>query len=159
MMNQKLLFITVMASAILMASFTLYAAEIGSRQGARIYGQYCTPCHGKKGQGDGTRARSEQLDPRPRVHANGVYMNRIPDMRLFRIIKFGGESMGFSHIMPSWKHILKDEDIIKVISHIRSLASPPYLLGRTGGGVGCACRLPRPEDEKGPIGHKKAEPE
>lgn len=96
------------------------------KNGDKIYRQYCVPCHGQLGAGDGDRFKNEKLDPQPRVHADGTFMNRLPDMRLFMIIKFGGRSMNFSHIMPQWQHILSDEDIIDVISHIRSLAYPLY---------------------------------
>jgi len=122
-------------------------ASESNAKGAKIYRQYCISCHGPEGQGDGDRAKNEQLDPRPRVHANGDYMNMIPSMRFFRVIKFGGKSIGFSHIMPQWQHILSDEDIINVIGHIRSLAKPPFKEGMVRG-----CRIPVPENErKGPI--------
>lgn len=117
------------------------------KNGARIYNQYCVSCHGSTGQGDGDRAKNEQLDPRPRVHANGDYMNMIPSMRFFRVIKFGGKSIGFSQIMPQWQHILSDEDIIDVIGHIRSLADPPFEQGMIRG-----CRIPVPASERsGPV--------
>jgi cytochrome c oxidase cbb3-type subunit 3 len=122
-------------------------ASESNPKGAKIYRQYCISCHGSEGQGDGDRAKNEQLDPRPRVHANGDYMNMIPSMRFFRVIKFGGKSIGFSHIMPQWQHILSDEDIINVIGHIRSLAKPPFEEGLVRG-----CRIPVPENERtGPI--------
>jgi len=116
-------------------------------KGARLYSQYCAPCHGKNGDGDGDRAKMEKLDPRPRIHSNGAYMNQIPDMRLYRIIKHGAESMNFSHIMPQWQHILSDENVVNLIAHIRSLATNPEYAARQSPG-GCACRLPRPEGEK-----------
>ena len=118
-----------------------------AKHGSRIYNQYCIACHGAEGKGNGDRAKNEQLDPRPRVHANGDYMNMIPDMRFFRVIKYGGKAMNFSHIMPQWQHILSDEDIIDVLAHIRSLADPPYEPGMVRG-----CMIPVPENERtGPL--------
>ncbi len=114
--------------------------------GKRIYNQYCISCHGSEGQGDGDRAKNEQLDPRPRVHSNGEYMNMIPDMRFFRVIKYGGKAMNFSHIMPQWQHILSDEDIVDVLAHIRSLADPPYHPSMVRG-----CGIPVPEEERTPL--------
>jgi len=123
------------------------ANAVDQKKGRRIYNQYCISCHGSEGQGDGDRAKNEQLDPRPRVHSNGDYMNMIPSMRFFRVIKFGGTSMNFSHIMPQWQHILSDEEIIDVIAHIRSLAIPAYDPQFVRG-----CRVPLPESERqGPI--------
>ncbi len=114
-------------------------------RGKRLYEQYCIPCHGLTGRGDGDRVAREHLDPRPRVHADGSYMNLLPDMRLFRVIKFGGRSMNFSKIMPQWQHILTDADIIDLIAHIRSLADPPY---QPGMAVMGGCRLPPPRDKE-----------
>lgn len=123
------------------------ANAVDQKKGRRIYNQYCISCHGSEGQGDGDRAKNEQLDPRPRVHSNGDYMNLIPSMRFFRVIKFGGKTMNFSHIMPQWQHILSDEEIIDVIAHIRSLAVPAYDPQFVQG-----CMIPVPESERqGPI--------
>ena len=118
-----------------------------AKHGSRLYNQYCIACHGTEGKGDGDRAKNEQLDPRPRVHANGTYMNMIPDMRFFRVIKYGGRTINFSQIMPQWQHILSDEDIVDVIAHIRTLADPPYEPGQVRG-----CMIPVPENERtGPL--------
>ena len=123
------------------------AGAADQKNGRRIYNQYCISCHGPEGRGDGDRAKNEQLDPRPRVHANGDYMNLIPSMRFFRVIKFGGKSINFSHIMPQWQHILSDDEILDVIAHIRSLAVPAYDPKLVQG-----CMIPVPESERqGPI--------
>jgi len=101
--------------------------EANSRRGSRIYGQYCTPCHGQQGNGRGPRAGNEALQPPPRDHTNGFYMNMQTDIRLFKVIKFGGKANNLSHIMPQWKHILSDEQIFDIVAHLRSLAKdPPY---------------------------------
>jgi cytochrome c oxidase cbb3-type subunit 3 len=138
----------VIAGVVLLTfSGSVAVASERNTKGAKIYRQYCISCHGSEGQGDGDRAKNEQLDPRPRVHANGDYMNMIPGMRFFRVIKYGGKSIGFSHIMPQWQHILSDDDIVDVIGHIRSLAKPPFEEGMVRG-----CRIPVPENErKGPL--------
>ena len=136
-----------MAALFLLSTGISEARATDLKNGARIYRQYCVSCHGSEGQGDGDRAKNEQLDPRPRVHANGDYMNMIPSMRFFRVIKFGGKSIGFSHIMPQWQHILSDEDIVDVIGHIRSLADPPFEQGMVRN-----CRIPVPANERsGPL--------
>jgi len=142
-------FMLCVIAGVVLLTFSGSAAVASERntKGAKIYRQYCISCHGSEGQGDGDRAKNEQLDPRPRVHANGDYMNMIPGMRFFRVIKYGGKSIGFSHIMPQWQHILSDDDIVDVIGHIRSLAKPPFEEGMVRG-----CRIPVPENErKGPL--------
>ena len=102
------------------------------KRGARIYQQYCTPCHGQEGNGRGPRARNEALQPPPRDHTNGFYMNMQNDVRLFKVIKFGGKANNLSHIMPQWKHILSDKEIFHIIAFIRSMAvDPPYEASET----------------------------
>lgn len=101
-------------------------AESNAKRGGRIYKSYCSPCHGQKGDGRGPRARNELLQPPPRDHTNGFYMNMQPDVRFFKVIKFGGKANNLSHIMPQWKHILSDKEIFHVIAFIRTLADPPY---------------------------------
>lgn len=96
------------------------------KKGKRIYNQYCVPCHGQYGKGDGTRAYIEAFNPMPRNHTNGEYMNKRAQEELFEVIKNGGFSKNFSHIMPPWKTILKDDEIIDVLEYVRSLAVPPY---------------------------------
>jgi len=101
-------------------------AEINAKRGARLYKSYCSPCHGLEGNGRGPRARNELLQPPPRDHTNGFYMNMQPDVRFFKVIKFGGKANNLSHIMPQWKHILSDKQIFHILAFIRSLADPPY---------------------------------
>ena len=75
--------VSVVAVTFFMCVFLAQATAADIKNGARIYKQYCISCHGSEGQGDGDRAKNEQLDPRHRVHANGDYMNMIPSMRFF----------------------------------------------------------------------------
>ena len=111
-------------------SFSTTAMAAGNvKKGKRKYDEYCTPCHGKNGQGDGTRMKVEKFDPSPRNHTLGDYMNRRTDVLLFKVIKEGGKSQNFSHIMPQWKHILKDKDIWNVLAYVRSLAVEPAWTG------------------------------
>lgn len=101
-------------------------AEPNVKRGARLYKSYCSPCHGLEGNGRGPRARNELLQPPPRDHTNGFYMNMQPDVRFFKVIKFGGKANNLSHIMPQWKHILSDKQIFQILAFIRSIADPPY---------------------------------
>jgi len=100
------------------------------KRGKRNYDQYCVPCHGKEGKGDGTRVEVEKFDPLPRNHTEGKYMNQRTDVQLFKIIKEGGKAMNFSHIMPQWKHILNDKDVWNVVAYVRSLALNPKWTGK-----------------------------
>ncbi len=111
----------------LMATADQAEAKSDAKRGSRIYQQYCTPCHGQEGNGRGPRARNEALQPPPRDHTNGFYMNMQADVRFFKVIKLGGKANNLSHIMPQWQHILSDKNIFDIIAFIRTLAKdPPY---------------------------------
>ncbi len=116
-------------SAVLMFMALLCGAVLAgagdANKGKRQYDQFCVPCHGKSGMGDGTRVNIEKLDPKPRNHTDGAYMNQRTDSELFKVIKNGGFSMNLSHEMPQWKHLLKDSDIWDVVAFVRTLADPP----------------------------------
>jgi mono/diheme cytochrome c family protein len=92
--------------------------------GKATYNKVCAMCHGKTGKGDGPTAAV--LNPKPRNHTDGNYMNTLNDDYLFKIVKTGGQSVGKSQLMPGWAAQVKDPDIWNVIAYIRTLAVPPY---------------------------------
>ena len=100
------------------------AAQGDSVAGKVTYDKICGMCHGKLGKGDGPTAAV--LNPKPRNHTDGVYMNALKDDYLFKIVKEGGQSVGKSQLMPGWAAQIKDPDIWNVIAYIRTLAVPPY---------------------------------
>ena len=92
--------------------------------GQEIYEQYCALCHGPQGKGDGSL--SANLDPKPRNHTDGAYMNALSDAHLLNIVGGGGGAAGLSPIMPAWKDILSAQQIRDVVAFVRTLAVPPY---------------------------------
>ncbi len=86
--------------------------------GAKIYAEKCSVCHGAGGKGDGPGGAA--LNPHPRDHTEGSYMNTRTDDQLLEVIHNGKGNM------PAWKTILSDEEIKAVLQHVRSLAVPPY---------------------------------
>ena len=92
--------------------------------GQEIYEQYCALCHGPQGKGDGSL--SANLDPKPRNHTDGAYMNALSDAHLLNIVSGGGGVAGLSPIMPAWKDILSAQQIQDVVAFVRTLAVPPY---------------------------------
>jgi mono/diheme cytochrome c family protein len=134
-MRRRIIYRTIVLSILsllLVYSTNAFSQQGNPKKGKRIYDQYCVPCHGQKGLGDGTRGTYEQFDPMPRNHTNGKYMNKRPTDELFDVIKNGGISRNFSHIMPPWRTILNDDEIWDVLSYVRSLAIPPYEPGMEG---------------------------
>ena len=100
-------------------------AGIGDPAAGKVtYEKACSMCHGMTGKGDGSTAGA--LNPRPRNHTDGQYMNTLTDDYLFKVIKEGGVSVGKSALMPAWGAQIEDEDIHNVIAYVRTLAVPLY---------------------------------
>jgi mono/diheme cytochrome c family protein len=91
--------------------------------GKQLYQQRCTPCHGPDGKANTPTAQA--LNPKPRDHTDGTYMNQLSNDQLFKVIKQGGTAVGKSPIMPPQTD-LNDKQIQDIIVFVRSLAVPPY---------------------------------
>ena len=91
--------------------------------GKKLYQERCSPCHGPDGKADTPTAKA--LNPKPRDHSDGNYMNALSDEHLFKVIKEGGASVGKSSIMPPQVD-LKEAQIQDIIAFVRTLAVPPY---------------------------------
>jgi mono/diheme cytochrome c family protein len=75
-------------------------------------------CHGTQGKGDGVGAAG--LDPKPRNHTDGTYMNSRTNDQLLEVIRNGKGQM------PAWGNVLSDAEIHAVLGHVRKLAQPTY---------------------------------
>ena len=100
----------------------LLAGDIAA--GRALYQQYCSTCHGPQGKGDGPAAAV--MNPKPRDHTDGRYMNALSDAHLTTVISEGGAVVQRSPLMPSWKGTLSPQQIADVITYLRTLAVPPY---------------------------------
>ena len=98
------------------------AVEADAKAGKADYQIYCASCHGETGAGDGPLG--QVLNPKPARHDDGAYMNPLTDDYLFKVIKFGGTSVGKSPMMAPLG--LSDQQIHNVIAFVRSLAEPPH---------------------------------
>jgi mono/diheme cytochrome c family protein len=99
-------------------STTPPAGDAGGDLGAKVYAQRCVLCHGNEGKGDGPA--SAGLNPKPRNHTDGAYMNAQSNDQLLTVIRSGKGAM------PAWGSVLSDEEIHAALRHVRSLAMPPY---------------------------------
>lgn len=86
-------------------------------KGNSVYQKYCAPCHGATGHGDGPGAAS--MNPKPRRHTDKVYMDKLSNEHLYKVIKQGGGFAGFP-AMPA-NPSLKDEEIKAIIAFMRNL--------------------------------------
>jgi mono/diheme cytochrome c family protein len=109
---------TSMRSTSTSPSQTAGTTTAGGDLGAQIYAQRCVLCHGPEGKGDGAAAAG--LNPKPRNHTDGSYMNAQTDQQLTEVIKNGKGAM------PPWGAVLSESEIQAVLKHVRSLAQPPY---------------------------------
>jgi mono/diheme cytochrome c family protein len=94
------------------------------QRGQQVFGQYCAPCHGPTGKGDGVSGQN--LPIKPQDLTVGAQLNPLPDSFLFNIIANSAESVGLSPLMPAFKPYLSDVQIHEVIRYVRTLAQPPF---------------------------------
>lgn len=91
--------------------------------GGRLYQTRCAPCHGPDGKAATPTAQA--LNPKPRDHTDGAYMNQLSQEHLVKVIKNGGPAIGKSPIMPPSSD-LNEQQIDDIIAFVRTLAVPPY---------------------------------
>lgn len=92
--------------------------EASAYRGAIVFHNYCELCHGIMADGNGRAAKL--YSPRP---ANLVMSDK-NDAYKNLIIRRGGKALGRSEYMPPWSDELTDEQIVDVISFLRSIRSP-----------------------------------
>jgi mono/diheme cytochrome c family protein len=90
-------------------------------KGDSLYQHTCAPCHGPRGKGDGPA--SVALNPKPRDHSNGAYMDKLTNRHIHDVIKMGGAAFGYP-TMPGQPQ-LTDEQVAQAIAFVRTL-SPTY---------------------------------
>lgn len=100
-----------------------WGAKGNPEAGKKTYEQFCLPCHGATGKGDGPTGKF--LTPKPADYAASMpkYGDEWPEY-YFKIIKEGGAAMGRSPLMTPWGRQLKDSEIWDVISYVETLAKP-----------------------------------
>ena len=85
-------------------------------RGKDLFLRYCQGCHGKDGRGGG-----HTFMPHVNRLTEKGYIDLLPDEYLYQVITEGGQFVGKSGYMPSWKTTLTDQDVHDVIAHIRTL--------------------------------------
>ena len=122
MSNKYVVAVLAIAAAVL-SGMTGPAESADVEAGKALYEQRCAPCHGPDGKANTPTAQA--LQPPPRDHTDGAYMNGLSDNHLFRVIKEGGPAVGKSPIMPP-QFDLKDDQLNNIVAFLRTLAIPPY---------------------------------
>jgi len=91
-----------------------------ARQGRSLFQHYCAACHGVSGDGDGYNA--EQLDKEPAELSDEKFIAKKNDSQIYRAIKFGGQGVKKSHLMPVFGHTLSEKEIWSLVAYVRHLA-------------------------------------
>lgn len=81
--------------------------------GNELYGHYCTPCHGIRGDGNGFNAH--RLIVKPANHTDAKFMSERNDQKLFDTINLGGVEVAKSTLMPPWGAALNNDNKIKAL--------------------------------------------
>lgn len=82
------------------------------QQGEKMYGDFCQPCHGVSGKGDGPVALRGYPRPPSLFLQNAMQM---PDGRMFHVITYGQNNM------PGYDTQIDRSDRWKTIAYIRDL--------------------------------------
>jgi len=93
-----------------------YFKNANAKRGRVIYKEYCSQCHGAKGEGDGPAASG--LEPRPAIHAK-MAMDQFPMDYLYNVVYYGGKAVGKSDYMPYWGLTIGEQGVADVIAHMR----------------------------------------
>ncbi len=87
-----------------------------TKRGRTIYKEYCSQCHGAKGDGDGPAASG--LEPKPAIHAK-MAMDQFPLDYLYNVVYYGGKAVGKSPYMPYWGLTIGEQGVADVIAFMQ----------------------------------------
>jgi len=113
-------------AAMLAWLFTDPRPPAGAARETRLYYAYCVQCHGTDGRGSW---RAALFFIRPGDLTDAQRVRGYSDRYLFDLIKNGGASIGRPG-MPAFGAQLSDDDITRLVAHVRVLSSLPA----SGGG-------------------------
>lgn len=90
--------------------------EQSMRQGAAVYAQNCSACHGATGAGDGPAGKGLNPPPANLAWGSGMHMMR-PDPYVYWTVEEGGAPVGSA--MPAFKGVLSDKDVWAVVTYVQ----------------------------------------
>lgn len=85
------------------------------RRGKEVYTNYCAPCHGNNGAGNGPAGL--QLNPRPSDFTDSIHAHFYSPQGRIHIIKKGISGTS----MVGWENTLSNDDILSVYAYIVTL--------------------------------------
>ena len=93
--------------------------------GKQIYEAGCVSCHGPGGQGQSRNLAGFEPPSTFPDFSDCPTSTAEPDTQWRAVITNGGPARAFSPIMPSFRDVLTEDQIGKVIDHLRSLCTEP----------------------------------
>jgi mono/diheme cytochrome c family protein len=69
----------------------LEASKVNLEKGKKLYGIYCSPCHGDDGAGNGKLVQNDKFPPPPSFTGQ---LKELPEGKMFHSITFGRNMMG-----------------------------------------------------------------
>ena len=106
----------VLAAAALVAMVPAAHADMAAANSN--YTTFCAKCHGEDGKGNGSGAAT--LATKPRDFTDCARMAKESDDMLFKVIKEGGKSSGFSADMQAWNTAFEDPEIKDLVAYLRT---------------------------------------
>ena len=88
--------------------------------GGKMFGIYCTPCHGYKGKGDGLVGRKLMIQP---FNLTDARSRGLSDGYIFGMMTFGGV------VMPSYANDLSPKErwnVVNYVRHVLQQGAPVY---------------------------------
>lgn len=113
------------ADTVLASPITGSAAELA--RGEALFGQFCTPCHGATGVGNGTVVGPNRFPPTPLMNLMSEQARNYSDGYIWGMITNG------RGLMPSYRRIPAD-DRWTIVSHVRRMQRESPVGGGVGGG-------------------------
>lgn len=113
---------------VLVWAWLVLAAPAWAADGARIYRQYCSVCHGDKGNGD-SRARGSMRPP-PRDFTAPKAAVELDRARMLTSVREGRPGTA----MSPWKTQLSEEEVAAVVDYIRQRFMVPVAMPGAGQG-------------------------
>ncbi len=92
-----------------------------ARPAQQLYANFCAPCHGASGHGDGPTGRG--LSPQPRDFTDTAWQAASDDARIDQVIRKGGAAVGLSTLMLAFGSQFTDEEIKGLVTFIRAFDS------------------------------------
>jgi mono/diheme cytochrome c family protein len=113
------------------------APQSSPSSGKQMFREYCTPCHGESGKGNGPAAAAMKIPPANLTKLSAKYKGVFPDMEVAEALRAGPTSSGHnsyvhgSETMPIWGPVFQalsgsDKGIVELrihnlVEYIRSI--------------------------------------